>query len=103
MPPTRWVVRIQIHEPADVVVAEAHWRHVLGLPDLEFAKTTLKRHRPVTTRKNVGEGYHGCVSIYVRGGAQLLQQVEGWVVGALLGAGGTLPEHPLPCPEQMRE
>jgi hypothetical protein len=96
VPPDRWIVRIQIHERADVGAAEEHWRHVLGLPDLVFAKTTLKRHNPKTVRKNVGADYHGCVSIYVRGGAKLLQQAEGWVVGALLGAGGALPDRPMP-------
>ncbi len=95
VPPERWVVRIQIHETADLMAAEQHWRHVLGLPDLVFGKASIKRHKPLTTRKNVGADYHGCVSIYVRNGAELLQRVEGWVVGALLGAGGALPDRPL--------
>jgi transposase-like protein len=92
VPPERWVVRIQIHETGDLKAAEQYWRHVLGLPELQFGKASIKRHVPRTNRKNVGEGYHGCVSIYVRKGAHLLEQVEGWVVGALLGAGGELPE-----------
>lgn len=95
VPPERWVVRIQIHETGDVTAAEAYWRHVLGLPDLEFARTTLKKHKPLTNRKNVNEGYSGCLSIYVRNGSELLQRVEGWVVGALLGAGGALPHSPM--------
>ena len=92
VPPERWVVRIQIHETADVMAAEAHWRHVLGIPDIQFARPTMKRHKPLTNRKNVNESYHGCLSIYVRNGSELLQQVEGWVVGVLLGVGGALPE-----------
>lgn len=99
VPPERWVVRIQIHETGDLLDAERHWRHVLGQPDLEFAKASIKRHKPLTTRKNVGASYHGCVSIYVRNGAELLQQVEGWVVGALLGVGSALPDRALPGPE----
>lgn len=95
IPPERWVVRIQIHETADLAAAEEHWRHVLGLPELVFAKETIKRHKPRTVRKNVGDGYHGCVSIYVRNGAELLQQVEGWMIGLLLGVGGTLPAEPM--------
>lgn len=59
-----------------------------------FAKASIKRHKPLTTRENVGADYHGCVSIYVRNGAELLQRVEGWVVGALLAAGGALPDRP---------
>lgn len=91
VPPERWVVRLQIHETADVPAAEQYWRGVLQLPDLVFARATLKRHVPLTRRKNVGADYHGCVTIYVRRGAELLEQVEGRMVGALLGAGGELP------------
>ncbi|MCY7366125.1 MAG: hypothetical protein LH469_12555 [Frankiaceae bacterium] len=100
VPPERWVVRIQIHETGDLLAAEAYWRHVLGLPDLVFGKEAIKRHRPLTNRKNVGSDYHGCVSIYVRRGAELLQEVEGWMVGALMGAGGTLPDLPMPWSEE---
>jgi hypothetical protein len=96
VPPERWVVRIQIHETADLAAAEEYWRHVLGLPHLEFANASLKRHKPLTNRKNRGDDYHGCVSIYVRNGAELLQQIEGWVVGALLGCGGSLPTRSMP-------
>ncbi|MBW3639283.1 MAG: helix-turn-helix domain containing protein [Actinobacteria bacterium] len=92
VPPERWVVRLQIHETADVKAAEMYWRGILDLPDLSFAPATIKRHKPLTNRKNVGDTYHGCLSVYVRQGAHLLQQVEGWVVGALLGAGGRLPD-----------
>ena len=99
VPPERWVVRIQIHETADIPAAEAHWRHVLGLPDLQFARATIKRHKPLTNRKNVNASYHGCLSIYVRNGSELLQQVEGWVVGALLGVGAALTESPMPWDE----
>jgi len=53
---------------------------------------TIKRHKPLTNRKNVGDTGHGCLSIYVRQGAHMLQQVEGRFVGALLGAGRQLPE-----------
>lgn len=98
--PPEWVVRIQIHETGDLPAAEAYWRHVLGLTDLVFGKATIKRHKPLTTRKNVGQNYHGCVCIYVRCGAELLQQVEGWMVGALFGAGGALPDDPMPWQER---
>lgn len=69
---------------------------MLGLPEVVFGKATLKRHKPLTRRMNVGSDYHGCMSIYVRQGAQPLQQVEGWVVGALLGAGGAQPHQQMP-------
>ena len=100
VPPERWVVRIQIHETGDLPAAEAYWREVLGLPHLAYAKATIKRHKPLTNRKNLGSDYYGCVCIYVRRGAELLQQVEGWTVGALLGVGGALPGEPMLWKEQ---
>lgn len=95
VPPEPWVVRIQIHETGDLPAAEAYWRDVLGLPHLVYGKPTTKRHKPLTNRKNLGSDYYGCVCIYVRCGAGLLQQVEGWMVGALLGSGGALPGQPM--------
>lgn len=99
VPPERWVVRIQIHETADLEAAEVYWRHILGLPELAFGKPVIKRHVPLTRRKNTGQSYHGCARLYVRKGVPLLEQVEGWMVGALLGAGGALPERPMPWPD----
>lgn len=96
VPPERWAVRIQIHESADLYAAESYWRHVLGVDDLVFGKAILKRHNPLTRRGNTGSNYHGCASIYVRRGAHLVEQVEGWMVGALLGVGGELPTRPMP-------
>lgn len=52
VPPKRWVVRLQIHETADVHAAELYWRGILDLPDLSFAPATIKRHKPLTNRKN---------------------------------------------------
>jgi hypothetical protein len=103
VPPARWSVRLQIHESADVARAEEYWRHVLGLSELVFQPVTLKRHKPLTSRKNTGDAYHGCVTIYVQRGVPLLEQVEGWVVGALLGCGGRLPQDPMRWGEEDKE
>ena len=45
----------------------------------------LKRHNPKTVRKNVGEGYHGCLRIDVRRSGDLYRRIEGWAAGAMLG------------------
>lgn len=77
---------LQIHESADAAAAEAYWADVVGLGAAHFGKTTLKRHNPLTNRKNVGDGYHGCLAVRVPKGADLHRRIEGaWcgIVGAV--------------------
>jgi predicted transcriptional regulator len=75
---------IQIHESADVPAAEAYWQQVVGAPPTRFVKTTLKRHTPLTSRKNTGADYHGCVAVRVLRSAALYRRIEGiwWAVRA---------------------
>ncbi|WP_037610951.1 hypothetical protein [Streptacidiphilus rugosus] len=80
--------RVAIHESADVSAAERFWAGRVGA-DACFGSTTLKRHNPKTTRHNVGTGYHGCLTVYVRRSAWLLRRIEGAWCG-IVGA-ATLP------------
>jgi transcriptional regulator with XRE-family HTH domain len=75
--------RISIHESADVAAAEEYWRGVIGGPEPEFRRATLKRHNPRTVRKQTGAHYHGCLSVKVRQGSGLYRRVEGWWRGIL--------------------
>ncbi len=70
--------RVYIHESADVAAAQQFWQQVTGLPPDQFRRPTLKHHNPKTTRKNTGDGYHGCLVVRVRGGAEFYRQIEGW-------------------------
>lgn len=63
--PDRLSYRVNIHESADVSVAEAYWADVVGVPVEHFARATLKKHNPKTVRKNTGEAYRGCLVIGV--------------------------------------
>jgi hypothetical protein len=45
-------------------VVAVFWADVVGRPVSSFARPTLKRHRPATDRRNVVEGYRGCVAVY---------------------------------------
>ncbi|MFJ3903331.1 hypothetical protein [Streptomyces sp. NPDC090025] len=77
---------VQIHETADVAAAESHWASVTRAKPEQFGKTSLKRHTPRTNRKNIGPGYHGCLSVRVLQGADLYRRIEGWwcgIVGAV--------------------
>ncbi|MFI5999208.1 hypothetical protein ACIA98_02135 [Streptomyces sp. NPDC051366] len=73
--------RVAIHESADVAAAELYWADLVGVDVTLFAKTTLKRHNPKTTRKNVGENYRGCLILYVSQSADLYRRIEGWWCG----------------------
>lgn len=77
---------VQIHESADVPAAVRFWADVTGIPEERFGKTTLKRHNPKTVRKNVGDTYHGCLSIRVLKGAELYRRIDGWMAGIVHGA-----------------
>ncbi len=84
----RVICRVYIHENADVAAAQRFWIRVTGLPEGQFREPTLKRHNPVTTRRNTGDGYHGCSRIDVRRSARLYREIEGWAA-AVMSAEGT--------------
>jgi transcriptional regulator with XRE-family HTH domain len=76
--------RLQIHETADVVAAEQFWLAVTGAEPARFHRPVLKKHNPLTIRKNVGADYHGCLVVDVRQSANLYRRIEGWVRAALI-------------------
>jgi len=84
--PERIAYRVMIHMTADVAAAERHWADLVGVDVASLQKTTIKRHNPKTTRKNVGEGYRGCLVIRVLQSAELYRRIEGWWYGIVLGA-----------------
>jgi hypothetical protein len=73
--------RVSIHESANVASAVRFWSRIVGTREDEFQKTTLKRHNPKTVRRNVGDDYHGCLTIRVRRSTHLYRQIEGWFEG----------------------
>ena len=74
----RLIYRVHIHESADVEAAQEYWLRVTGAKPDQFRRTALKRHNPVTVRKNVGDTYHGCLRVDVRTSAALYRKIEGW-------------------------
>jgi transposase len=79
--------RLNIHESADVTAAEAFWAGVVGVPVESLDRTTLKRHNPLTIRKNVNEDYHGCLCVSVRRSTDLNVRISGWFEAIAAGAG----------------
>ena len=79
--------RVAIHESGDVAAALRHWSELVAVPEAEFRRTSLKRHNPTTSRKNVGDAYHGCLAVTVRRSTQLNLLIAGWWEGLALAAG----------------
>lgn len=79
----RLILRVSIHELADVPAAEAHWRAITGVAADQFRRASLKRHNPRTPRKNVGHDYHGCLVVSVRRSTELYRQIAGWWEGII--------------------
>jgi hypothetical protein len=74
--------RVAIHETADVEAAVNWWAGVVGVPGDRFLRTTLKRHvAKKVGRRNVGDGYHGCLVVTVRRSRDLYWMIEGLVTG----------------------
>ena len=78
--------RVCIHESADVVAAQAFWAEVAGIEVGALDRTTLKRHNPLTVRKNVNEDYHGCLCVSVRRSTDFNVRIAGWFEGIAAGA-----------------
>ncbi|MGW8767885.1 helix-turn-helix domain-containing protein [Streptomyces sp. NPDC055815] len=86
IPREQLTFRVMIHESADVAGAEAYWADLVGVPTERLQKATLKKHNPRTVRKNVEDGYRGCLVVRVLQGADLYQRIEGWWSGLVVEA-----------------
>jgi hypothetical protein len=80
------IFRMYIHETADVEAAHRFWLDLTGAQPSQFRRPVLKRHNPKTVRKNVGDGYRGCLRIDVRRSGDLYRRIEGWAAGAMLAS-----------------
>ena len=83
--PERLRFRLSIHESADLARATAYWAEVVGVAPADFGKLTLKRHNPKTVRLNTGDGYVGCLTVYVLQGRELYQRMAGIWTGVVDG------------------
>ncbi len=81
------IFRVLIHESADAAAAQQFWLDLTQADQAQFRGPTLKRHNPTTTRKNTGDGYHGCLRIVVRRSTDLYRQIEGWASAAMSAKG----------------
>lgn len=74
----RLVSRLAIHESPDLDLASKYWSKELDWPLAAFRRATLKRHMPGKQyRRNVGDGYHGCLSVSVLKSRDVHRRIEG--------------------------
>jgi transposase len=78
------VLRLYIHESADVEAAERFWYQLIGVPPSQFRRSVLKHHNPTTIRRNTGANYYGCLRVDVRSSGWLYRKIEGWT-SAVIG------------------
>jgi transposase len=76
-PIDRVTYRVSIHETSDADAAADWWRQQLGLAGTAFLPPVIKRHKPMTNRRNVGVGYHGCLVVEVGRSRAAYWQIEG--------------------------
>lgn len=69
--------RLSIHESADPDTVLGWWVGTLDLSRERFYPTSIKRHRPRTRRRNTGDDYHGCLTIYVPRSRETYWLLEG--------------------------
>jgi hypothetical protein len=80
--------RVAIHESADAPAAVAYWSRVVGVPAEVFHRTTLKREKPKTRRRNTGAEYRGCLVVTVRRSTDLTRRLEGLFEALVRGTEG---------------
>ena len=73
---------LYIHERADIDGAQEFWAARLGV-SRERVRIRLKRHNPVTKRKNVGRSYYGTMQITVRRSTLMSHRIAGWTQGLI--------------------
>lgn len=84
-PPEHRRLSLSIHESADVEAATSWWAGIVEVEAARFTRPNLKRHNPRTVRKNVDDGYVGCLIVRLVQCRTLYQRIEGVWQGIMGG------------------
>lgn len=71
---------LYIHEQASVGAATDYWVKHLGI-SRDRLRVRLKKHKPMSKRKNVGEFYYGTIRMTPRRSTMLNHRIAGWIQG----------------------
>ena len=80
------VFRVSLHETGDEARARAFWADVIGRPESELRRTSIKRHKQANQRRLPSEDYYGCLRVDVLRSTDLLRQIHGWWQGLIAAA-----------------
>lgn len=69
-----------IHESGNVNLALEYWSGIVSI-NKECFNISLKKHRPLTVRKNTGAEYFGLLRVTIRRSTVLNRKIKGWVLG----------------------
>lgn len=64
-----------------------HWSRAVGLPLDRFGRTSWKKNKLNTKRKNIGKDYFGLLRIVIARSANFNRQITGWVEGICKNCG----------------
>ena len=70
--------RLHIHETAEIESAERFWLSLTRARPEHFRKRLELQQKPMTTRKNTGDDYRGCLRVEVMRSCELYRKIEGW-------------------------
>lgn len=85
-------LRLAIHESADIATATRFWSDGLGVPPTAFQRPTLKRSPLQPGRRNVDDGYHGCLVVGVLHSSSEYRRIAG--MWAAVGAHASTLDRP---------
>ena len=77
----RLIFGIYIHENSknNIEKVRDFWSVQTGFAKNHFSYIYLKKHKPKTNRKNVGDSYYGTLKITVRASSSLNRKIAGWI------------------------
>ena len=69
---------LYIHKTGDLEKSLIFWTNIINCKKDDI-HVYFKKHQPKTTRKNVGENYHGLIRINLRKSTNLYRKVDAWI------------------------
>lgn len=58
-----------------------YWSGITGFSEAKFDKIYFKKNKINSKRRNIGDGYHGLLRIYIRKSTNLNRKIAGWIQG----------------------
>ncbi|MFA5870409.1 MAG: hypothetical protein WC842_00770 [Candidatus Paceibacterota bacterium] len=73
-----FIFDLYIHRTGNLEKSLIFWANIVNCKKDDI-HVYFKKHKPKTTRKNVGENYHGLIRINLRKSTNLYRKVDAWI------------------------